>query len=65
VPAEQATTLAAARGLDLGGAATPIGLGCRACLREACPQRSLPPAARALVVNERERRMSALSFAGD
>lgn len=65
VPAEQAATLAAARGLDLAGGATPIGLGCRACLREACPQRSLPPATRALVVNERERRVSALSFAGD
>ncbi len=65
VPAEQAPTLAAARGLDLAGAATPIGLGCRACLRADCPQRSLPPAARALVVNERERRVSALSFVAD
>ncbi|WP_294188777.1 short-chain fatty acyl-CoA regulator family protein [uncultured Sphingomonas sp.] len=65
VPAEQAATLAGARGLDLAGAATPIGLGCRACLRADCPQRSLPPAARALVINERERRASALSFVAD
>ena len=65
VEAGAAATLAAARGLDLGGEATPIGLGCAACLRSDCPQRSLPPRGRALVVNERERRVSALTFAGD
>ena len=65
VPAEQAATLSAAHGLDLAGSATPIGLGCRACLRADCAQRSLPPVARALVVNERERRVSALSFNAD
>ena len=69
VEAGAAATLAAARGLDLGGplgdGATPIGLGCAACLRSDCPQRSLPPRGRALVVNERERRVSALTFAGD
>ena len=65
VASEQAGVLAAARGLDLAGAATPIGLGCRACLRPDCPQRAHPPVARALTVNERERRLSALSFAGD
>lgn len=65
VVAEQAAGLAAARGLDLAGPATPIGLGCRACLRTDCPQRSAPPAGRSLLVNDRERRVSALSFAGD
>jgi predicted transcriptional regulator len=43
----------------------PIGLGCRACFRGDCPQRSAAPAGRALIVNERERRTSALTFAGD
>ncbi|WP_374944520.1 short-chain fatty acyl-CoA regulator family protein [Sphingomonas sp.] len=65
VAAELAGTLAVARGLDLAGAATPIGLGCRACFRQDCPQRSAPPRGRALTVNERERRASALTFAGD
>ncbi|MFK3888237.1 short-chain fatty acyl-CoA regulator family protein [Sphingomonas sp. NPDC079357] len=65
VPAEVAGTLAAARGLDLTGAATPVGLGCRACHRPACPQRSAPPAGRALLLNERERAISGWTFAGD
>ncbi|HEU0044253.1 helix-turn-helix domain-containing protein [Sphingomonas sp.] len=65
VEASQAGSLAAARGLDLTGEATPIGLGCAACLRHDCPQRSLPPRGRALTINERERRPSALTFAGD
>ncbi|KQM67512.1 transcriptional regulator [Sphingomonas sp. Leaf17] len=65
VAADVATTLAAAQGVDLSGAATPIGLGCRACLRADCPQRSQPPAGRPLTINDRERRVSALTFAGD
>ena len=65
VEAGQAAGLAVARGLDLTGEATPIGLGCRACLRPDCPQRSLPPRGRALTISERERRVSALTFAGD
>lgn len=65
VEAAQAGTLAVARGIDLAGEATPIGLGCQACLRPDCPQRSLPPRGRALAINERERRLSALTFAGD
>ena len=65
VEAAHAGSLAAARGLDLAGEATPIGLGCAACLRPDCPQRSLPPRGRALVINERERGVSALTFAGD
>lgn len=65
LPAAQATALAASRGLDLAGPATPIGLGCRACLRPDCAQRSAPPAGRALVVNDRERGLSSLGFSGD
>jgi predicted transcriptional regulator/DNA-binding XRE family transcriptional regulator len=65
VPAAQAGALAWARGIDLGGEATPVGLGCRACTRPDCPQRSVPPAGRVLTINERERRLPALGFAGD
>ena len=65
VAAEAAGSLAAARGIDMGGAATPIGLGCRACTRSDCAQRSAPPAGRALTVVDRERGLSALTFAGD
>jgi predicted transcriptional regulator len=63
--AELASALAVARGLDLTGAATPIGLGCRQCTRPQCPQRSAPPAGRALLFNERERGLSAFSFVED
>ncbi len=65
VEASVAAGLVVARGIDLAGEATPIGLGCRACLRPDCPQRAHPPAGRALLINERERRMSGLTFAGD
>ena len=43
-----------ARGLDLKdpAAATPIGMGCRVCERNGCPQRAFPFAARALHVDE-------------
>ncbi|MBY0582897.1 MAG: short-chain fatty acyl-CoA regulator family protein [Sphingomonas sp.] len=65
VAAELAGSLVVARGIDLKGEATPIGLGCRACLRGNCPQRSLPPVGRALVLNDRERGLSPFIFAGD
>jgi predicted transcriptional regulator len=65
IAAELAGSLALARGLDLTGAATPIGLGCRQCTRPACPQRSAPPAGRTLLFNERERGLSAFSFVED
>ncbi len=65
VQAAHAGTLAVARGIDLSGDATPIGLGCRACMRATCPQRSLPPLGRTLVMNERERGLSAFQFGGD
>jgi predicted transcriptional regulator len=61
--AKLAAPLAAARGLDLkNGMATAIGLGCSACTRPECSQRSAPPAGRVLVFNERERGMSPFTF---
>jgi XRE family transcriptional regulator, fatty acid utilization regulator len=64
--AKLASPLAASRGVDLTtGAATPIGLGCPACTRPECPQRSAPPAGRVLVFNERERGMSPFAFDRD
>ncbi|MEP6784388.1 MAG: short-chain fatty acyl-CoA regulator family protein [Sphingomonadales bacterium] len=60
-----ATSLAAARGLDLDGVPMPIGLGCRTCARADCPQRAMPPAGRPLIFNERERGVSPFVFAGD
>lgn len=64
--AKLAAPLAAARGIDLTtGAATPIGLGCPACTRPECPQRSAPPAGRVLVFNERERGLTPFAFDRD
>ncbi|MBA3896613.1 MAG: DUF2083 domain-containing protein, partial [Sphingomonadaceae bacterium] len=64
--ADLAAPLAAARGIDLKrGEATPIGPGCKRCTRPACPQRSAPPAGRALIFNERERGLSPFAFAWD
>ncbi len=64
--AKLAAPLAAARGIDLAdGTATPVGLGCPACTRAECPQRSAPPSGRVLVFNERERGMSPFAFDGD
>ena len=63
--AAEARTLAAARGHDLAGSAVPIGLGCRACTRPDCPQRSAPPMGRALLVSDREAGLSPFGFAGD
>ncbi len=64
--ARLATPLAMARGIDVRGPdATPIGLGCAACTRHDCPQRSAPPAGRVLTFNERERGVTPFAFAGD
>lgn len=65
VPAEQASGIAAAPGHILDAAPTPIGRGCRQCLRENCAQRAHPPINRALIVNDRERGISPLPFVGD
>ena len=65
VHADHAAPLAGARGVDLRREAVPIGLGCRACTRADCPQRSAPPAGRAIQINDRERGLSPFAFAGD
>ncbi|MGE4431968.1 MAG: short-chain fatty acyl-CoA regulator family protein [Sphingobium sp.] len=64
--ADYARSLLYARGLDLDhGDAQPIGLGCGACTRASCTQRSMPPRGRALRFNERERGLSPFDFAVD
>ncbi|WP_312487558.1 short-chain fatty acyl-CoA regulator family protein [Sphingomonas sp.] len=63
--ASLAEGLAAARGRDLKGHATPIGPGCRRCTRTECPQRSQPPVGRSILTTERERRVAPIVFAGD
>lgn len=66
VEAGLAAPLVYTKGVDLqNGPATPIGLGCRQCLRAECPQRSHPPSGRVLTFNERERGLSPFSFAAD
>lgn len=65
VAADQAGGIASAYGIDPQGRATPIGPGCRACLRPDCAQRAHPPAHRALIVNERERGISPFPFVTD
>jgi XRE family transcriptional regulator, fatty acid utilization regulator len=66
IDAKLAAPLVAARGVNLAtGEATPIGLGCRACTRPDCPQRSAPPMGRVLVFNERERGLTPFVWAGD
>lgn len=66
VEAGLAAPIAAARGIDpVNGLAAPIGLGCRDCTRADCAQRSARPAARALTVDDRERGLSAFTFAGE
>jgi XRE family transcriptional regulator, fatty acid utilization regulator len=61
-----AAPLMAARGFDLKyGEAAAVGLGCRACTRPDCAQRSAPPTGRVLTFNERERGITPFAFAGD
>uniref|UniRef100_A0AAU2VFQ9 Short-chain fatty acyl-CoA regulator family protein n=1 Tax=Streptomyces sp. NBC_00003 TaxID=2903608 RepID=A0AAU2VFQ9_9ACTN len=49
-----ASRLVYSDGLDLDNtsAATPIGMGCRACERLDCPQRAVPPLGRRLAIDE-------------
>ena len=66
VKADYARPLLHARGLDLDkGDAQPIGLGCTACTRPTCTQRSAPPRGRALRFNERERGLTPFEFVAD
>ncbi|WP_238475446.1 helix-turn-helix domain-containing protein [Sphingomonas cavernae] len=48
---EHARDFIYADGLDLAGAATPIGISCRLCPRPDCDQRAFPPADRAIRID--------------
>ena len=66
VSADLASPLFHASGVDLSKeSAVPIGLGCPACTRPQCSQRSAPPKARALKFDERERGLTPYNFASD
>jgi predicted transcriptional regulator/DNA-binding XRE family transcriptional regulator len=66
VRAELSAPLLHARGVDLkNGPAQPVGLGCTACGRAACAQRSAPPRGHALQFSERERGLSPFAFVQD
>jgi predicted transcriptional regulator len=54
--AQYADSLVYAEGLDLSGPSAPIGVSCRICERDNCPQRAFPPVDRAFEVSETERR---------
>lgn len=55
-----APRLVYAKGLDLGNPdlATPIGMGCKVCERERCPQRAFPFIGKPLKVDENRSRFS-------
>jgi predicted transcriptional regulator/transcriptional regulator with XRE-family HTH domain len=58
-----APRLVYARRLDLTVPdATPIGINCRLCERQSCPQRAAPPALRPLLVDESTRNVSPFTF---
>ena len=54
--------LAYAAGMNLETTeGTPIGVNCRLCERENCPQRAAPPVTRTLILDETTRRVSAFA----
>lgn len=59
-----APRLVYAKGLDLQdpAAATPIGMGCKVCERDGCPQRAFPYVGRALEVDEHQSRFAPYGF---
>ena len=57
------TRLIYAAGMDLEKTeATPIGVNCRLCERENCPQRAEPPLTRTWLLDENTRRTTAFVF---
>ncbi|MGK2285347.1 helix-turn-helix domain-containing protein [Pedomonas sp. V897] len=59
-----ARQLVYSRGIDLDNPnATPIGVNCALCEREACRQRSQPPLSRTLIIDERSRGATPYRFA--
>ncbi|WP_422343355.1 helix-turn-helix domain-containing protein [Parasphingorhabdus sp.] len=66
VAADLAASLYDARGLDLSSEnADLIGLGCPACTRPNCSQRSAPPKSRILQFDERELGLTPYNFVAD
>ncbi|MEP3227293.1 MAG: short-chain fatty acyl-CoA regulator family protein [Parasphingorhabdus sp.] len=66
LPAEMATTLYHARGLDLSAdTALPIGLGCAICTRNHCSQRSVPPKNRVLKFDRQTSGLTPYNFVND
>ena len=61
-----APRLVYAKGLDLQDpeAATPIGMGCKVCERDNCPQRAFPYVGRPLDIDENQSRFSPYGAAG-
>ena len=58
-----ASRLIYATGMNLETAeGTPIGVNCRLCERENCPQRAEPPVTRTLILDETTRRVSSFAF---
>ena len=62
---QYADDLIYAEGLDLAGPSTPIGVSCRICERNDCPQRAFPPVDRQFDVLEDERRIVPFSLRPD
>ena len=64
---QHAPRLVYAKGLDLHDpeAATPIGMGCKVCEREACPQRAFPFIGRPLAVDENQSWQAPYGAGGD
>ncbi len=64
--ADMATGLYYARGMDYSTeSATPVGLGCPACTRDKCPQRSAAPKNRTLKFDELESGLTPYNFVND
>lgn len=59
---QYADSLVYAQGLDLAGRSAPIGVSCRICERDTCPQRAFPPVDRSFEVFENERRWTPFSL---
>jgi predicted transcriptional regulator/DNA-binding XRE family transcriptional regulator len=58
-----AARLVYAAGMNLEASeGTPIGVNCRLCERENCPQRAEPPVTRTLLLDENTRRVSSFAF---
>ena len=62
-----ASRLVYAKGLDLGDpeAATPIGMGCKVCERDQCPQRAFPYVGRGLHVDENSSHFAPYGFGAE